>query len=521
VAALCGFGAAADGLDGFGVSLGVSGPGSLTLDLWFEPDPVIDALSPKNRRVLTPDWGHVGCWDRERLNRRSGQRASLLGCRAFSTGLSGHGIGYQLMRGPGVAVSKVTCGIDWAEGHHDIAVVDQNGDLVAKRRIEESVQGFAELTTLLAEAGDSSDDPIAVAIETPRGLLVAALRASGWPVYPINPMAVARYRERYSMSGKKSDHADAMVLANILRTDADRHRQLPADSDLARRIRVLARAHQDATWRRTRACNELRSVLREYYPGFLQAFAGVTTNLITREARAVLALAPTPTMAASLSKRQIAAALRRSGRQRGINALTAQIHAALQVPQLRQPAPLEDAMGMQALALLGSLDTECASTDSLGQAVITAFEQHPDHVIITSFPGLGDLTGARILGEIGDDRERFADARALKAFAGSAPVTRASGRSTTVTCRRVKNNRMAAVGFVWAFVAAGRDGSPREHYLARRARGDHHPAALRHLYNRMLGQLYHCLHTGQPYDRTKAYPSDTAETAEPLTAVAA
>ena len=80
-----------------------------------------------------------------------------------------------------------------AEGHHDITVVDQNGDVVAKRPIEGSVQGFAELTTLLAEVGDSSDDPIAVAIETPRGLLVAALRARGRPVYPIIPMAVARY----------------------------------------------------------------------------------------------------------------------------------------------------------------------------------------------------------------------------------------------------------------------------------------------------------------------------------------
>ena len=99
------------------------------------------------------------------------------------------------------------------------------------------------------------------------------------------------------MSGKKSDHADAMVLANILRTDADRHRQLPADSDLARSITVLARAHQDATWRRSRACNELRSVLREYYPGFLQAFTGATTNLITREARAVLALARVTSLA--------------------------------------------------------------------------------------------------------------------------------------------------------------------------------------------------------------------------------
>jgi transposase len=127
-------------------------------------------------------------------------------------------------------------------------------------------------------------------------------------------------------------------------------------------------------------------------------------------------------MAASLSKRQIAAALRRSGRERGIDALSVQIHAALQVPQLRQPSPLEDAMAMQALALLGSLNTECASTETLGQAVIAAFQQHPDHPIITSFPGLGDLTGARILGEIGHDRERFADARALKAFT-VAPVT--------------------------------------------------------------------------------------------------
>src|SRR6476660_3927835 len=109
-------------------------------------------------------------------------------------------------------------------------------------------------------------------------------------------------------------------------------------------------------------------------------------------------------MAASLWKRQIAAALRRSRRQRAIDALRVQIHAALQLPQLRQPTPLEDAMRMRALALLGSLNNESAITETLGQAVIAAFQQHPDHPIITSFPGLGDLTGARILGEIGYDR---------------------------------------------------------------------------------------------------------------------
>jgi hypothetical protein len=84
-----------------------------------------------------------------------------------------------------MSVSTIYCGVDWAESHHDIALVDEQGKLVAKRRITESAEGFAELVGFLAEAGDDPADPIPVAIETPRGLLVAVLRASGRPVYPI------------------------------------------------------------------------------------------------------------------------------------------------------------------------------------------------------------------------------------------------------------------------------------------------------------------------------------------------
>ena len=409
------------------------------------------------------------------------------------------------------SLNQITCGIDWAEGHHDVALLDHEGQLLTRRRIVESVEGFAELITLLAEVGDSTEDPIPVAIETPRGLLVAALRATGRPVYAINPMAVARYRERHSQSRKKSDHADAVVLANILRTDAPMHRRLPADTDLVRQIVVLARAHQDATWRRSRASNELRSLLREYFPGFLHAFAARTGKLTSPEARAVLGVAPTPAAAARLSKTQLIAALRRAGKQRGITTLAAQLQVALRRPQLRQPQLVEDAMGAQALALLATLNAECDSVERLGEATIAAFTQHPDHEIITSFVGLGDITGARMLAEIGDDRARFTDARALKAFAGAAPVTKASGRSISVTHRRVKNNRLAAVGFVWAFVAAGRDGPGRDHYLARRGHGDGHPAALRHLFNRMLGQLFHCLQTRQLYDPARAFPPRIAD----------
>jgi hypothetical protein len=337
---------------------------------------------------------------------------------------------------------------------------------------------------------------------------VAALRVTGRPVFAINPMAVARYRERHSVSRGKSDHVDAMTLANILRTDAHAHRKLPVDSDLAQAIAVLARAAQDAIWRRSRATQELRAILREFYPGFLQAFAGnVQTNLATEEARAVLAIAPTPAAAAKLSKTRIIAALRRAGRQRRLEEAAIRIQQALRQPQLRQPDLVEQAMGRQALALLATLNAECTSASELNNAAAEAFRKHPDHAIITSFPGLGDITGARLLAEIGDDRTRFADARGLKAFAGAAPITRASGRSISVTHRRVKNNRLAAVGFVWAFASIPRPGPTRDHYDRRRARGDRHAAALRHVFNRFLGQLYHCLQARQTYDEQKAFPT--------------
>src|SRR5436190_19689776 len=136
----------------------------------------------------------------------------------------------------------VFCGIDWAEDHHDIALADRDGKLLARRRISDDAAGLAQLLALLAEHGDSPEDPIPVAIETPRGLLVACLRAAGRQVYPINPMSVARYRDRHSVAGRKSDKGDAAVLAHVLRTDLHAHRPLPAGSELAQAIPVLARA---------------------------------------------------------------------------------------------------------------------------------------------------------------------------------------------------------------------------------------------------------------------------------------
>lgn len=206
----------------------------------------------------------------------------------------------------------IYCGIDWAERTHDVALVDDTGQLLAKRHITDDAAYYKILLELLAEYGDTEENPIPVAIETSRGLLVAVLRTGKRKVFAINPMAAARYRDRHSVSRKKSDPGDALVLANILRTDMHAHRALPDDSDLGRAIAVLARAQQDSLWNRQQLANQLRSLLREYYPAALAAFAAWTNGLCRREARELLKAAPAPTRAVRLTRTQIQAALKRS-----------------------------------------------------------------------------------------------------------------------------------------------------------------------------------------------------------------
>jgi transposase len=288
----------------------------------------------------------------------------------------------------------VTCGIDWASDHHDLALIDHAGELLAKARISDDAQGLQQLLDLLATHGDSKQTPIPVAIETSRGLLVACLRATGRPVYAINPLAAARYRDRHAVSRKKSDHLDAMVLANILRTDAAAHRTLPADSELAQAVAVLARAQQDAVWDRTQAGNKLRSHLREYYPGLLLAVHDLRDGLASPLARTLLAAAPTPAQAAKLTRTQLRALAEKAGRKRGIEAEADRLHTVLRVSQMRQLPQVEQAMGAKTLALLRQLEAACISADELAAAAVESFERHPDAEIITSFPGLGSLTGA-------------------------------------------------------------------------------------------------------------------------------
>jgi len=400
-------------------------------------------------------------------------------------------------------------GVDWAEAHHDLAVVDADGAVLARARIPEGIEGVTRLHAVVGEHAETPQE-VVVAIEIDRGLLVGSLVAAGYQVFAINPLAVARYRERHAISGAKSDPGDAKVLADLVRTDRHNHRPIAGDSDLAEAVKILARAHQSAIWSRQRQLNSLRSALREYYPAALVAFG---TDLGSGDALAVLGIAPTPELGRRLSVSKIASALRRGGRQRNIDTRAAQIQAALRAEHLHAPAAVATAYGAvcrSAVAMIGAYNSEIAA---LEEALGEGFDQHPDAKIVRSLPGLGTVLGARVLGEFGDDRTRYANPKSRKNYAGTSPITKASGRSRVVLARFVRNRRLADACDQWAFCSLTQSPGARAYYDQLRAKNKTHHQALRQLANRWVGILHGCLQHGALYDETTAWPTTTQQAA--------
>ena len=397
----------------------------------------------------------------------------------------------------------ITCGIDWAERHHDVALVDGDGTTMAKKRIDTGFGGFTELVALIAEYG-GEPATVAVAIETDKNLVVAALQAGGFTVYAINPRAVARYRERSSQAGGKSDPGDAIVLANILRTDRHVHRPLPQISELGLAVKALARQHQEAIWARQLTVNRLRSLLFEFYANALEAFP----NLTHKAALEVLGAAPTPRDGEKLTHKRVVTLLRRSGRG-DRPGLAEAIVAHLHQPALRQPPRVEAALGHSVIGLVKTVETMQESIAKLEIAMVTELDQHPSAELLRGVPGLGAVLAARVLAEVGDDRSRFATADGLRAFAGTAPITRASGKSKVVRTRYVKNKRLTDACHWWAFASITKSDGSRAHYDRRRAAGDSHNAALRNLANKLLGRLWWCLVHDQEWSEEAAWPDAT------------
>jgi transposase len=265
-------------------------------------------------------------------------------------------------------------GDDWAEDHHDVEVQDEAGRRLGKARLPEGVAGIARLHALIGEhLGDDDDlQQVAVGIETDRGPWVQALIAAGYRIYAINPLRVARYRERRGVSGAKSDPGDAHILADMVRTDRHQLRPIAGDSAQAEAVKVLTRAHKTLIWERTRHVLRLRQTLREFFPAALAAF----DDLAATDTLQLLGAAPDPAAAARLTTAQITAALT-SARRHNRAAKAETIQAALRSPQLTQPTAVAAAYAAAVRAEVAVLSTLNTQITVMQEHVEAHFGQHP------------------------------------------------------------------------------------------------------------------------------------------------
>ncbi|MEU5547798.1 IS110 family transposase [Streptomyces sioyaensis] len=399
-------------------------------------------------------------------------------------------------------------GDDWAEDHHDVEIQDDTGRKLAAVRLPEGVEGIAKLHDLVARHGGEDPEPsdVTIGIETDRGAWVQALTAAGYRVYAVNPRQAARFKERYATSGAKSDKGDAHALADMVRIDHTQLRPVAGDSDQAQAVKVVARAHQTLIWERTRTFQRMRSALREYYPAALHAYADLT--LTSTDALELLIKAPTPQAGAKLTRTQITSVLARHRRHhREAKANT--IQTALREQHLTLPGPVTAAYAATVTAharLMIALNEQIAAMEAQVKA---HFLEHPDAEIYLSMPGIAEVTGARVLAEFGDDPTRYASAKARKNYAGTSPITHASGKVRTVQARFVRNNRLADALQRHAFCALRASPGARRYYDRQRDRDLDYNPALRQVGNRFVGILHGCLKTRTHYDEATAWAHHT------------
>jgi transposase len=406
---------------------------------------------------------------------------------------------------------RLFVGDDWAEAHHDVELMDAAGRRLAKTRLPEGVAGMSRLHAMIAEqVGEVTDEDVEVVIgiETDRGPWVRALVAAGYTVLAVNPLQAARYRERLVVSGAKSDSADAHMLADMVRTDSHQLRPVAGDSPQAEAVKVVARTHKTLIWERTRHTQRLRHALREYFPAALEAFA----DLDAPDTLELLAKAPDPASAAKLTIAQISAALKRAGRRK-VAEKAAHIQAALRSEHLGRPGVVTAAYAASTRALAAVLTALNTQVAAMHKEVEAHFGQHPAAEIILSQPGLGPILGARVLAEFGDDPHRYASAKARKNYAGTSPITRASGKKKVVAARFVHNDRLIDALMTQASRAISVSPGARAYYDKLRARDADYNTALRQVANRLVGILHGCLKTSTRYDETTAWSHHTASLA--------
>jgi transposase len=370
--------------------------------------------------------------------------------------------------------------LDWAKEHHDVIVVDRNGIIVADFQFAHTVEGWAQFDQQLQACGRPP-----VAIETSCGMVVDQLLQRGYPVYPVNPKAAKRYRERKAPSGTKTDRHDAWSLADALRTDGHAWPALHAQDEATATLRLLCRDEISLIEERTALVNKLQAALGEYYPLALESFDDWTKPFTWAFVRAF----PTAVALKQAGKRRWEKFLHLHGLWR-MQTAPQRLAAWARGQQLQASPATIKAKSLLALSLASVLQNLQQQLQEYRHQINEAFAQHPDHDIFGSLPGAKEKLGPRLLGEIGTVREIFPDAQSLMCVAGVSPVSYQSGQIRKSHIRWACNRVLRASVHLWADQSRKTCAWAQVYYQAKRDRGHSHASALRCLGKRWLKILW-------------------------------
>jgi len=379
--------------------------------------------------------------------------------------------------------------LDWASDHHDIVVVDRLGAIVTEFRFVHSAAGWEEFAQKMAPFAGAP-----ITLETSSGPAVDQLLQRGWSVYPVNPKAAARYRERKSPSGDKADRPDAWSLADALRTDGHGWRRLVAQDEATALLRSLCRDEITLIEQRTLLVNQLLAALQEYYPAALQAFEDWTQPY----AWALIAQFPTPARLQEAGKRKWEKFLHTHRLWRASTAPERmQIFATANA--LASSPAVVSAKSFLAVSLVRVLQALEEQLRQYRRRIQEAFDNHPDHDVFGSLPGAGEKLAPRLLGELGSAREVYPDADALCCQAGVSPVRYQSGQINKARIRWACDMVLRHTVHLWADCSRKKSPWAQAYYQRKRQQGMSHAAALRCLGKRWLKILWRLWQDHQSY----------------------
>jgi len=383
--------------------------------------------------------------------------------------------------------------LDWASDHHDVIIVDHTGHITAEFRFAHTAAGWAEFTDKMKPYANAP-----LALETSSGPAVDQLLQRGWTLYPVNPKAAERYRERKVPSGTKTDRHDAWTLADALRTDGHGWRKLLPQDEATATLRALCRDELGLIEQRTALVNQLIAALREYYPAALELFDDWTLPC----AWSLIQAFPTPLELQNAGKRRWEKFLHTHRLWRRDTA-PARLETFAHANALAASAAVVTAKSLLATTLVKVLQTLQGQLDEYRQRITATFTQHPDHDIFGSLPGAGEKLAPRLLGELGAVREEYPDADALCCQAGVSPVSFQSGKINKARIRWACDVALRHTMHLWANCSRKQSEWAQAYYAAKRAQGHTHASALRCLGKRWLKILWRLWTDRQTYDETR------------------